>query len=37
MSLTCCLAKLAEEFVIQTFFRPAILKHIDPNKFEGIS
>ena len=36
ISLTCCLAKLAEEFVIEKFVGPAILKHIDPNQFGGI-
>ena len=36
ISLTCCLAKIAEEFVIEKFVGPAILKHIDPNQFGGI-
>ena len=36
ISLTCCLAKMAEEFVIEKFVGPAILKHIDPNQFGGI-
>ena len=30
ISLICCLAKMAEEFVIEKFVGPAILKHIDP-------
>ena len=36
ISLTCCLAKIAEEFVIEKFVGPAILKNIDPNQFGGI-
>ena len=36
ISLTCCLAKMAEEFVIEKFVGPAILKYIDPNQFGGI-
>ena len=36
ISLTCCLAKMAEEFVIEKFVGPAMLKHIDPNQFGGI-
>ena len=36
ISLTCCLPKLAEKFVIEEFVGPAILKHIDPNQFGGI-
>ena len=35
ISLTCCLAKLAE-VVIEKYVGPAILKHIDPNQFGGI-
>jgi hypothetical protein len=36
ISLTCCLSKLAEEFVIEKFVAPAILKCIDPHQFGGI-
>ena len=34
ISLTCCLAKMAEEFVIEKFVGAAVLKHIDPNQFD---
>ena len=36
ISLTCCLSKLAEEFVIEKFVAPAILKRIDSHQFGGI-
>ena len=36
ISLTCCLAKMAEEFVIEKFVGPAILKYIDPNQLGKI-
>jgi hypothetical protein len=36
ISLTCCLSKLTEEFVIEKFVAPAILNCIDPHQFGGI-
>ena len=36
ISLTCCLSKLAEEFVIEKFVAPTILKRIDSHQFGGI-
>ena len=36
ISVTCCLSKLAEEFVIEKFVAPAILKCIDPDQSGGI-
>ena len=36
ISLTCSLAQLAEEFIIEKFVAPAILESIDQNQYGGV-
>ena len=36
ISLTACLSKVAENFVVQDYIKPAVLKILDPNQYGAV-
>ena len=36
ISLTACLSKVAEKFVVQDYVKPAVLKILDPNQYGAV-
>ena len=36
ISLTACLSKVAENFVVQDYVKPAVLKILDPNQYGAV-